>query len=89
MVESLGTMQDRAPEADETEPNTGMQLAFCYFYFWGFEVYSYSLTGDWTVGASFGISAKFVKLLFLAESLLSFYAFVSVSYPKLLIKPSI
>jgi hypothetical protein len=54
-------MQDRVPDADETDPNTGIQFAFYYFCFWGFGLYSISLTGDSTGGVSFGISAKFVK----------------------------
>lgn len=69
MVESLGTMQERAPDAEETDPNTGMQLAFYCFGFWGFGVYSYCLTGDTTEGVSFGISAKFVKLAYRAALL--------------------
>jgi hypothetical protein len=91
MVESLGTMQDRAPDADDTDPNTGMQLAFCYFYFWGFGVYSITVGGDLTLGAPSWISAKFVKLAFWAASTISglvSWAFELVSYPKLLIIPS-
>ena len=63
MDESLGTMHERAPDPVDTDPKTGMQLAFCGF---GFSGDGLSSSSFLIVGIAEGVSE--ISAIFVNES---------------------